>query len=165
MSFINIFWSCVFSWPSQTLANFPPIMQDFFKENPGPRENTSQNRAQLKQKVLNRKDAAAHIHSLPFMYLTRQVEEEYAIWSSSAAASEAERIAHFSSPNNSFFLCVVWKYLTERETVLPLTYRYVIVIALKDLMLSFRIYFALRTLKRKNLRLRTYTLAQLTPEL
>ena len=26
-------------------------MQDFFKENPGPRENTSQNRAQLKQKV------------------------------------------------------------------------------------------------------------------
>ena len=126
MSFINIFWFCIFSWPSQTLANFPPIMQDFFKENPGPRENTSQNRAQLKQKVLNRKDAAGHNDSFIPFHVTRQVEEEYAIWSSSAAASEAERIAHFSSPSNSFFLCVVWKFLTERESVLPLTYRYVL---------------------------------------
>ena len=89
------------SWPSHTLVNFPQIMQDFFKENPGPRENTSQNRAQLKQKV----------------------EEEYVMWTSSAVASENDKIAHFSSPNNTFFLCVIWKLLNEAETVLPLTYR------------------------------------------
>ena len=124
MSFINVMSSlvdCIFSWPSQTLANFPPIMQDFFKENPGPRENTSQNRAQLKQKVVMKMQQVIFVHSL---LETLQVEEEYAIWSSSAAATETERIAHFSSPNNSFFLCVVWKFLTERESVLPLTYRY-----------------------------------------
>lgn len=130
------------------MVNFPPIMQDFFKENPGPRENTSQNRAQLKQKV---RRCTRIVHNLVFgpqvspqyndahillincvprlwnlligIPLRPQVEEEYAIWASSAAASDTERIAHFSSPNNSFFLCVVWKFLTERESVLPLTYR------------------------------------------
>lgn len=107
------------SWPSHTLVNFPQIMQDFFKENPGPRENTSHNRAQLKQKV----------------------EEEYAIWASSAAAaSETERIAHFSSPNNSFFLCVIWKFLIERETVLPLTYRVLERIGYKHLIAHLRTF-------------------------
>ncbi|XP_040568431.2 LOW QUALITY PROTEIN: mediator of RNA polymerase II transcription subunit 23 [Lepeophtheirus salmonis] len=83
------------SWPSHTLSNFPTILQDFFKENPGPKEN----KAQLKSRV----------------------EEEYKTWSS--MSNEHDIVQHFSNSNNTLFLCVFWKMLLETDHVTPIAYR------------------------------------------
>ncbi len=75
------------SWPTHTLDCFPPLLQEFFKDNPGPREN----KANLRQKV----------------------EEEYRVWSALSPTNEQEVVQRFSNPSNTLFLCVLWKTLMD----------------------------------------------------
>ena len=91
----NIMQKTPHSWPSHTLQNFPPILQEFFKENPGPKEDKNQ--------------------------LSQKVEEEYKTWTS--MTNEQDRIQHFSSANNSLFLCVIWKMVLETDHISPVAYK------------------------------------------
>ncbi|TRY72734.1 hypothetical protein TCAL_11188 [Tigriopus californicus] len=91
----NIMQKTPHSWPSHTLQNFPPILQEFFKENSGSKEN----KPQLKQKV----------------------EEEYKIWAS--MSNEHDILQHFATINNSLFLCVLWKMLLETDQISPVAYK------------------------------------------
>ncbi len=62
----------------------------YVQDNPGPREN----KPALKQKV----------------------EEEYRTWSGVTAATTASKldlVQHFANPNNTLFLCVLWKTLLD----------------------------------------------------
>ena len=56
------------SWPSHTLADFPPILKDFYVEHQVPRENKNS--------------------------LMQQVEDEYKTWTS--MPDDANKIQHFS---------------------------------------------------------------------
>jgi mediator of RNA polymerase II transcription subunit 23 len=65
------------------------------------------------------------------------VEEEYKAWMS-MTLSETEKIHHFSSVNNSFFLCVLWKMLLETDNISPVAYKILEAIGCKQLTTHLR---------------------------
>ncbi len=107
------------AWPSQTLSGFPQIMQDFFKENPGPKETKSQ--------------------------LEQKVEAEYKVWT--GTGGDAERLHHFSSPTSAHFLCVMWKMLMETEAINPGAYKVLEAIGCKRLTAHIRNFCDLMVLE------------------
>ena len=92
----NIMNKTPHSWPSHTLADFPPILRDFYNEHPVPRENRQT--------------------------LMQSVEEEYRTWSS-MSDDPTNKIQHFSSSNNTLFLCVLWKVLLVTDQITPVAYK------------------------------------------
>ncbi|KAL4235920.1 Mediator of RNA polymerase II transcription subunit 23 [Mactra antiquata] len=92
----NILQSTPHSWPSHTSTCFPTCLNDFFHQNPLPRED----KANLK----------------------RNVETEYKKWRS--MANEADIIAHFSMQGTPpLFLCIIWKNLIDDSRIAPIAYR------------------------------------------
>ncbi len=95
------------SWSLHSIEHFPPVLQEFYKDNPGPREPQ---KSAVKMKA----------------------EEEHRSWTAlMAAGNEQEMVQRFSSPSNSFFLCVLWKTLLDSadgvgRPTLPEAYRGVV---------------------------------------
>jgi mediator of RNA polymerase II transcription subunit 23 len=87
------------SWPSQTLQSFPFLLQEFFKENPGPKNNKKQ--------------------------LSNLVEEEYKLYESmsKSMSNEQDIVQHFCEPTNTLFLCVLWQMLLEKDEIQPTAYK------------------------------------------
>ncbi|BES98684.1 Mediator of RNA polymerase II transcription subunit [Nesidiocoris tenuis] len=84
------------SWPQHTMQFFPPVLAEFFQQNPLPKENKQQ--------------------------LKKAVEEEYRNWAS--MNNENDIIAHFSVPNTPpLFLCLLWKMIRETDRISPLAYK------------------------------------------
>ena len=84
------------TWPNHTLYYFPPVLKDFFKQNPVPSENQ--------------------------VLLRKQVEEEYRNWAS--MNNETDIIAHFSIDKTPpLFLCLLWKVILETERVSQIAYK------------------------------------------
>ena len=92
----NIMKATPHSWPQETLEGFPRIIQEFYKDNPGPPNQTE---AQLNSAV----------------------EDEYKMWTS--MSSEQDIFQHFSAPDNSLFLCVIWKILLEKDEIQPIAFK------------------------------------------
>ncbi|CAB4065619.1 MED23 [Lepeophtheirus salmonis] len=65
------------SWPSHTLSNFPTILQDFFKENPGPKENKAQLKSRVEEEyktwssMSNEHDITDHVTPIAYRVLER----------------------------------------------------------------------------------------------
>ncbi|ELT94621.1 hypothetical protein CAPTEDRAFT_178592 [Capitella teleta] len=87
------------SWASHTLAYFPQVISDFYKQNPIQREDKNT--------------------------LKRSVDTEYRKWKS--MASESDLINHFSMQGSQgmspLFLCVLWKSLVEDKRFAPTAYK------------------------------------------
>lgn len=106
----NIMNKTPHTWPSHTLADFPPILRDFFNDHPAPRENRQT--------------------------LMQSVEEEYRTWTS--MSDEGNKIAHFSSQNNTLFLCILWKVLLVTDNINPVAYKVLDRIGTKQLTAHLR---------------------------
>lgn len=92
----NIMQHTPHSWPVQTLACFPPALNEYFTQNNHPAENKHQ--------------------------LKKSVEEEYRNWTS--MSNENDIIAHFIRPNtNPLFLCLLFKIIWETESISPVAYK------------------------------------------
>lgn len=91
----NIMSKTPHTWPSHTMADFPPILREFYRENPVPKEN--------KQSLM------------------QSVEDEYRTWTS--MSDEANKIQHFSNSNNTLFLCVLWKVLLDTDQITSVAYK------------------------------------------
>ena len=106
----NIMNKTPHSWSSHTLADFPPILRDFYNEHPVARDNRQT--------------------------LMQNVEEEYRTWTS--MSEEVNKIAHFSLPNNTLFLCVLWKVLLVTDTMPDVAYKVLDRIGTKQLTAHLR---------------------------
>lgn len=108
----NIMAKTPHSWPSHTLADFPPILRDFYNEHPIPRENRQP--------------------------LIQSLEEEYKIWTS--MSDEASKIEYFSGGNSdkTLFLCVLWKVLLVTDSISPAAYKVLERIGTKQLTAHLR---------------------------
>jgi mediator of RNA polymerase II transcription subunit 23 len=53
--------------------------------------------------------------------LKKTVEDEYKTWSS--MSNEHDIVQHFSNPNNTNFLCVIWKMLLDNDTISPVAFK------------------------------------------
>ncbi|KAH8305992.1 hypothetical protein KR018_009354 [Drosophila ironensis] len=92
----NIMQHTPHSWPMQSLACFPPALNEYFTQNNQPAENKQQ--------------------------LKKLVEEEYRTWTS--MTNENDIIAHFLRPTtNPLFLCLLFKIIWETENISPVAYK------------------------------------------
>lgn len=83
------------SWASSTLACFPPVLSEFFMQNPVAQENKQ--------------------------LLKKSVEEEYRNW---VSMDENDIIAHFSvAMNPPLFLCLIFKMIFEKNVISPVAYK------------------------------------------
>lgn len=83
------------SWSPYTLQCFPPVLSEFFAQNPVPMENKQ--------------------------LLKKSVEEEYRNW---VSMDENDIIAHFSvAMNPPLFLCLVFKMIFETNQISPVAYK------------------------------------------
>lgn len=84
------------SWSPYTLHCFPPVLSEFFAQNPVPKENKQ--------------------------LLKKSVEEEYRNW---VSMDENDIIAHFSSVamNPPLFLCLIFKMIFETNQISPVAYK------------------------------------------
>lgn len=106
----NIIAKTPHSWPSHRLANFPHIIQDFYKEHPGPKDNKGQ--------------------------LKSTVEDEYKTWTS--MTNEHDMVQHFAAPSNTLFMCVLWNMLLETDQISPIAYKVLERIGAKQLTAHLR---------------------------
>ena len=106
-------------WPTHTLIDFPPILKDFYNEH---------------QVQPDSKEA-----------LKTSVNEEYSTWNS--MADESNKIQHFSSANNSLFLCVLWKVLFNTEQLPSVAYKILERIGTKQLTAHLRSFCDLLVLE------------------
>ncbi|CAG9138091.1 unnamed protein product [Plutella xylostella] len=82
-------------WNQHTLQCFPPVLVEFFQQNPAPKEN---------------KQA-----------LKKSVEEEYRKWTS--MANDNDIVTHFSVPGTPLFLCLLWKMIFETNRICPIAFK------------------------------------------
>lgn len=83
------------TWSQHTLQCFPVFMQEFFTQNPAPKENKQ--------------------------LLKKSVEEEYRKWTS--MANDNDIIAHFSGQPTPLFLCLLWKMIFETNRINPIAFK------------------------------------------
>lgn len=78
------------TWPTHTMQCFPSIIEDFYKQVPGPRDTHN---------------------------LKKEVEEEYRKWKS--MSNENDIIAHFSlsQQTSTLFLCLLFKMVLDTDRV------------------------------------------------
>lgn len=85
------------SWSPYTLHCFPPVLSEFFAQNPVPKENKQ--------------------------LLKKSVEEEYRNW---VSMDENDIISHFGvAMNPPLFLCLVFKMIFETNRISPVAYKWV----------------------------------------
>ncbi|OWR46814.1 mediator of RNA polymerase II transcription subunit 23 isoform X1 [Danaus plexippus] len=82
-------------WSQHTLQCFPPVLVEFFSQNPAPKENKQ--------------------------LLKKSVEEEYRKWTS--MANDNDIISHFSVPGTPLFLCLLWKMIFETNRINPIAFK------------------------------------------
>ncbi|XP_039763756.1 mediator of RNA polymerase II transcription subunit 23 [Pararge aegeria] len=82
-------------WSQHTLQCFPPVLVEFFSQNPSPKENKQ--------------------------LLKKSVEEEYRKWTS--MANDNDIISHFSVPGTPLFLCLLWKMIFETNRINPIAFK------------------------------------------
>ncbi|VVD00952.1 unnamed protein product [Leptidea sinapis] len=82
-------------WSQHTLQCFPPVLVEFFAQNPAPKENKQ--------------------------LLKKSVEEEYRKWTS--MANDNDIISHFSVPGTPLFLCLLWKMIFETNRINPIAFK------------------------------------------
>ncbi|CAH4038427.1 mediator of RNA polymerase II transcription subunit 23 isoform X1 [Pieris brassicae] len=82
-------------WSQHTLQCFPPVLVEFFTQNPATKENKQ--------------------------VLKKSVEEEYRKWTS--MANDNDIISHFSVPGTPLFLCLLWKMIFETNRINPIAFK------------------------------------------
>nr|CAB3263735.1 mediator of RNA polymerase II transcription subunit 23-like [Phallusia mammillata] len=90
-------------WPQETLACFPRSMQDFFQQH--------------------------NVEELNKTALRDTVEEEYVKWQplltgiGETSYTENDMMKHFSTSDNPYFICLLWKAISERKQLTMSAYK------------------------------------------